>query len=122
MAEKVNLSIAANFEKNLQSIRCFYHEQNHPEHYTSLLDRLFDIIIPNLQEHPLIGFDFLAQRVNSIEEQRQVENIKKRLPSNSSIRQYNSQDYILLYSLKDSDLVFLAIKHQRQLYFDLRAT
>ncbi len=122
MAKKVNLSITANFEKNLQSIRCFYHELNHPEHYASLLDRLYDIIIPNLQKHPLIGFDFLAQNVNSIEEQQQVENIKKQLQLNTSIRQYNSEEYILLYSLKDSDLVLLAIKHQRQLYFDLRMT
>jgi hypothetical protein len=113
----VNVIITANFEHNLESIRCYYH-QNQPsqqqEKYEKLLDKLFDKIIPNLQLHPSIGFDFLAQTVNTIEEQRQMTIIKTKLPKDTSIRQYNDKNYIILYALtqtsKNQEIALLSIK------------
>ncbi len=71
---------------------------------------LFDVIIPSFINHPKIGFDFLVQRVNSIEELRRVENIQRLLERGASIRQYNDQNYIILYHLKNRTVTLLAIK------------
>ncbi len=71
----------------------------------------------------MIGFDFLAQTVNTVEEQRQVNIIKAKLAKNTSIRQYNDKDHIVLYTLtttaKRKDVSLLSIKHQQQMAFDL---
>ncbi len=120
MAQAINIHITANFEHNLASIRCYLHQHYQADQYESLLDTLFDTIIPNLQSHPMIGCDFLAQTATSIEALKQVERIKARLPEGTSIRQYNDQDYLLLYSLHTTEIALLAIKHQQQMLFDLR--
>ncbi len=71
----------------------------------------------------MIGFDFLAQTVNTVEEQRQVNIIKAKLAKNTSIRQYNDKDHIVLYTLtttaKSKDVSLLSIKHQQKMAFDL---
>ncbi len=120
MAQAINVQITANFEHNLESIRCYLHQHHQTDQYENLLDTLFDTIIPNLQSHPKIGFDFLAQTVNSIEELKQVERIKARLPEGTYIRQYNDQDYRLLYSFHTTEIALLSIKHQQQMIYDLR--
>lgn len=132
--QTVNVIISTNFEHNLESIRCYFHQQYQLEKFELLLDTLFDKIIPNLQLHPLIGFNFLSQTVNTVEELRQNDIIKAKLPHNTSVRQYNDKDYLVLYSLtstksntgknnadKDNSIALLSIKHQQQLYFDLQA-
>ncbi len=121
MPPAINIQITANFEHNLESIRCYLHQQHQLEKYDELLDILFDTIIPNLQSHPMIGFDFLVQTVESIEELRQVENIKSILPRGTSIRQYNDQNYLLLYSFQSPEITLLGIKHQQQKLYDLHA-
>ncbi len=120
MAQAIDVLITANFEYNLESIRCYLHQHHQEGQYEKLLDTLFDTIIPTLQSHPMIGFDFFVQTVNSIEELRQVERIKAHLPENTSIRQYNDQNYLLLYSLQPTEISLISIKNQRQMIYDLR--
>lgn len=121
----MNIIITTNFEYNLESIRCYFHQHHEQEKFEHLLDELFDKIIPNVQSHPFIGFNFLTQTVNTVEELRQVDIIKTKLLKNTSIRQYNDKNYLVLYALTDSDkdknIALLSIKHQQQLYFDLQA-
>jgi len=119
--QAVNIKVTGNFEHNLESIRCYFHQQHQTEKYQELLDNLFDKIIPNLQSHPMIGFDLLAQTINTVEEQRQVDIIKTKLAKNTQIRQYNDKDYIVLYTLtKNKEITLLAIKDRQQMVFDLR--
>ncbi len=120
----VNIKVTNNFEHNLESIRCYFHQHHQTEKFENLLDTLFGKIIPNLQSHPMIGFDFLAQTVNTVEELRQINIIKAKLAKNTSIRQYNDKDHIVLYALtttaKSNEVSLLSIKHQQQMVFDLR--
>ena len=119
--QAVNIKVTGNFEHNLESIRCYFHQQHQTEKYQELLDNLFDKIIPNLQSHPMMGFDLLAQTINTVEEQRQVDIIKTKLAKNTQIRQYNDKDYIVLYTLtKNKEITLLAIKDRQQMVFDLR--
>ena len=120
----VNVNITANFEHNLESIRCYFHQHHQQNKYEELIDTLLDKIIPNLKSHPAIGFDFLAQKVNTVEEQRQVKIIKTKLDKKTSIRQYNDKEHIVLYALsitaKNKEIFLLSIKHQQQLIFEFR--
>lgn len=120
MPQDKRVLITSNFEHNLESIRCYFHQHNHPEKFDHLLDTLFETIIPNLQSHPMIGFNFLAQKVNSLEELKLTEKIKSPLPDNSSIRQYNDRNYLVLYSLQSTEIILLSIKHRQQMTYDLR--
>ena len=123
-AKLVNIKVTGNFDQNLETIRCYFYQQHQTDKYERLLDTILEKIIPNLQSHPMIGFDFLAQTVNTVEEQRQVSIIKTKLPKNTSIRQYNNKNYIVLYALaitaKSKEISLLSIKHQQQMGFDLR--
>ena len=43
-----------------------------------------------------------------------------RLAKSDDLREYIVDDYLLLYLLRGNQLVFLSIKHHRQLSFDLK--
>ena len=58
MAGRVKLHVVANFEDNLETIREFLEEADASEAFDSLLDRLFDIVIPTIEGFPLVGADF----------------------------------------------------------------
>ncbi len=120
MTNLAEVIVTANFEDNLESIRCYFHQHQQASSFDILLDKVFDTIIPNLQTHPMIGLDFLAQTVSSLEESRQVDIIRQRLPQGTSVRQYNDKDFIVLYALQGNQVFLLSIKHQQQMLFDLR--
>ncbi len=46
--------------------------------------------------------------------------LKQRLGKNTSMREYISGDYLMLYAVRGDDLYLLSIKHHRQLSFDLK--
>ncbi|SJM95664.1 conserved hypothetical protein [Crenothrix polyspora] len=120
MPELANVRITANFSRNLDDIESFFAQLSQPKQFESLLDQLFDTIIPNLQQFPLIGKDFLAELPGSVEGITTLQKIKARMSENASIRQYTSKDYLVLYLHKDQEITLLAIKHHRQLYFHVR--
>lgn len=120
MGSSIQIEITANFEANLESIRCFCHEAGKPDRYEKLLDELFDNIFPNLQMFPRIGADFCELSAGSIEVRRAQEKLRSRLTEQMRVHQYQSREYVILYLLKETTVYLLAIKHQRQLAYDLR--
>ncbi|EIJ33256.1 type II toxin-antitoxin system RelE/ParE family toxin [Thiothrix nivea] len=120
MASPIQIEITANFEANLESVRCFCHDMGKSDQYEKLLDELFGNIIPNLQEFPRMGADFCSLPAGSVEVRRAQEKLRGRLQENMSIRQYQSREYVILYLLKETTVSLLAIKHQRQLAYDMR--
>lgn len=115
------INVLPNFEHNLESIRCFFHQNYNQAHrYERLLEKLFDVIIPNIQSYPLIGMDFLKQPPDTLEAYRKIEGFYKKLPTDTSIRKYNDQEYVILYLFMNDVIHLLAIKHQKQSVFDLR--
>jgi hypothetical protein len=69
---------------------------------------------------PEIGFDFLARVPQSRETLAQVRALQRRLGSEISLREYIAGDYLLLYTLSSGRIHLLAVKHHRQLSFDLK--
>ncbi len=120
MTERQRIKITVNFERNLESIRCYLHEQSTEHGFETLLDQIFEVIIPNLERFPLLGTDFLAKSPTSVEATRLYEQVIALLPEGSSLRQYFTGDYVVLYLHHNGETLLLAIKHQRQLSFDLK--
>lgn len=107
-----------NFANNLEAIRQFLEPEDKAA-FQSLLDRLFDDIVPMFCQFPQSGRPFLAHPVRSLEAQSLLKRLKTRLESGKELREFVVNDYLLLYLVRASSLVFLVIKHHRQLSFDL---
>ena len=112
--------ITRNVDTNLADIRRFLEEQQAPLAFWSLIEELFETVIPNLQRFPDMGMDFLAQAPLSTEGLMRLTTLKQRLGKNTRLREYISGDYLVLYAVRGADLYLLSIKHHRQLSFDLK--
>lgn len=113
--------VTANFQANLDSIRDFLVAQEAAAEYDGLLDLLFERIIPNITRFPAIGRDFTARVPLSVEGEAAVSALRRRAGSETSLREYITDDYLILYALRASTVFLLSIRHHRQLSFDLRA-
>ena len=117
---RVSVRIAANFERNLESIEAFLAEAGAPQAYDALLIALAHTVIPNLERYPRMGRLFLERMPQSMEAQQRMQALKKRTDA-GELREYLSGDYLMLYALIGTRVNLLAIKHHRQLSFDLGA-
>ena len=120
MRRRLAVRITRNFDKNLADIRRFLEEQEAPREFQSLLEQLFETMIPNLKRFPGMGVDFLAKAPQSTEGLMRLEILRQRLGRNISLREYISGDYLVLYALRGDNLYLLSIKHHRQLSFNLK--
>jgi plasmid stabilization system protein ParE len=108
-----------NFLSNLDAIEAFLE----PEGMTAfrrLLDRLFDNIVPMLTRFPDSGRPLLHHPVRSREARTLVRKLRSLISPSDEIREFVVDDYLLLYLRRRKKIIFLAIKHHRQLSFDLR--
>jgi len=106
------------FANNLDSIRLFLEPEGRLA-FRRLLDRLFDDIVPMLCRHPASGRRFLSHPVRSLEAQALATRLAGILARGDDLREFVVDDYLLLYLLRGDRIIFLAIKHHRQLSFDL---
>ena len=111
--------MTANLVANLESIHDYLKEHEAESGFDLLLDWLFDSLIPSL-EFPRIGRDFLAREPASEAGAAKRELLKRRTGQDREVREYVSGDYLVLYAVERSSVCLLAIRHHRQLSFDLR--
>jgi hypothetical protein len=121
MASALTVRLTANFESNLETIRAFLDEHDAAAGFDALLTDLFDRIIPNLERFPDIGIDFLARVPQSRQGIAHLDRLKARLGDQVRLRECFAGDYLILYAVRRGNLYLLAIKHHRQLSFDLKA-
>ena len=112
--------VTANFEANLNSIRDFLVVVAAPAEFERLLGRLFDEIIPNLARFPDLGRDFAARAPQSTEGAAALAALRRKAGRDTTLREYITDDYLLLYAARDTTVFLLSIRHHRQLSFDLR--
>ena len=112
--------MAANFQRNLESIRDFLIEQESETGFDGLITRLFEDVFPNLERFPDMGRDFLSRAPLSVEGHAKLHALKVKSGMNTAIREYIADDYLLLYAMRDSLVFLLSIRHHLQLSFDLR--
>ena len=108
-----------NFSANLTTIQTFLGPEGNAA-FQGLLEHLFDEVVPTLCRFPHSGRAFLAHAIHSAKAKNLVRKLRSRLAKSDDLREYIVDDYLLLYLLRGNQLVFLSIKHHRQLSFDLK--
>lgn len=119
---KIRVELTANFERNLDAINAFWQECGAPHAYDDLLAELLQTVIPNLEQHPRFGRDFLARACGSLQARTRLTRLRarlRRIDPAAEIREYLSGDYLMLYALANARISLLAIRHQRQLSFSV---
>ncbi len=108
-----------NFTRNLDTIRLFL-EPDGSAAFHHLFDRLFDDIVPTLSRFPQSGRNFLQHPIRSKEAKVLFRKLKTSIQKGDALREFVVDDYLVLYLLRGNQILFLSIKHHRQLSFDLR--
>ncbi|MSQ77606.1 MAG: type II toxin-antitoxin system RelE/ParE family toxin [Nitrospiraceae bacterium] len=108
-----------NFSRNLLDVQAFLGPEG-VRHARRLLDRLLDEVVPTICRFPQSGRSFLAHAIHSKEGKTLFNRVRDQLEEADDLREFVMDDYILLYLVRSSQIVFLSIKHHRQLSFDLR--
>ncbi len=108
-----------NFSSNLVAIEAFLGVDG-ASYFSKFFDRLVDEIVPLACRFPLSGRSFLDRSVHSIQSQGLVERLTGRLQDGDDIRELIVDEFLLLYLVRGDRLVFLSIKHHRQLSYDLK--
>ncbi len=119
VSKKTAVNLTANFESNLAVIEDFWIEADAPQAYDSLLAGLLETVIPNLEQFQKTGRPFLARQAQSIQSQATIERLQARI-GRGEIREYLSDEYLILYALIGVAAYLLSIRHHRQLSFDFR--
>ncbi len=125
MTRKLVVKLTANFERNLEDIERFLIEAEAPRAYDVLLDELLGTVIRNLERFPGMGRPFLMRAPRSVETTNAVEALRAKLsaltPNPEALREYITDDYLVLYAQIGGNIHLLAIRHQRQISFDFES-
>ena len=108
-----------NFSANLTAIEEFVAPHSRTA-FHRFLDRLFDDVIPTLCRFPQSGRTFLTHAVKSTKANARTKDLRKFLNKEDDLREFVMDDYIVLYLVRQRQVIFLAMKHHRQVSFDLR--
>lgn len=120
--------VTANFIDNLRSMERFLTPQDAHRAWVALVELLRDTVIGHLKRFPNIGRSFLERRGGSVEVLDRVDRLRRRFPT-GELREYVADDYLILYLVQTANRAgrdeaqsvvhLLAIRHARQLSFDL---
>jgi plasmid stabilization system protein ParE len=108
-----------NFARNLDEIRDFLGAGGDAA-FAQLRKRLFSDLVPSLCRFPQAGRSFLLHSVRSRAARTLIRRLRTRLKAGDDLREMILGDYVTLYLVRGGRVVFLSIKHHRQLSFDLR--
>lgn len=59
MTNNASIRMTENFLASLESIKPFYQQSNAIKFFDHLMEDLFEFVMPNLEQLPKLGFDFL---------------------------------------------------------------
>lgn len=118
MAKRVTVRLTANFERNLAEIETFLAAVEADSAFGLLIDELLDSVVPDLERFPAMGRSFLERVPGSVEVVVAQSALRARLVG-GDLREYLLRNYLVLYALERDVIHLLAIRHHRQLSFDL---
>jgi plasmid stabilization system protein ParE len=119
MAGESRLFFTENFTANLDEIQSFLSAEGELV-FQRLLKHLFDELCPQVSRFPLSGRSFLAHHAGSVEAEKILHRVQDRLRAGDDLREFVVDNYIVLYLVRQTRIYFIAIKHHRQLSFNLR--
>ncbi len=120
---RVVVRFTANLEDNLTQIGAYWDDNLFPAVYDKLISELIDTTVPTLEQHPRLGRPFFNRAAQTQQAKTKELALRKKLTAlaaEGEIREYVMTDYTILYALIAESVYFLAIKHHKQLGFELK--
>jgi plasmid stabilization system protein ParE len=108
-----------NFSTNLTDIETFLGEEGW-QFFHRFFEHLVGDIVPMLCRFPQSGRSFLDRSIRSTKALQLVDSLKGYLKEEDDLRELIVDDYLILYVVRGDRVVFLSVKHHRQLSFDLK--
>lgn len=108
-----------NFSANLTGIEAFLGSDGRSA-YKRLLNRLFTESIPALCKFPQSGRPLLTHAIKSTKADTLTKDLRRLLGTDDEVREYITDEHLILYLVRRDKVVFLSVKHHRQLSFDLK--
>ena len=114
-----------NYRGNLDSIEAYWEACLFPAGIGRLLTELAATALVNLPNHPRMGRHFLQRQSRSADAVARIQKINALLrtldtdTARAEVREYVMTDYLLLVALVGEVIYLLAIKHHKQLSFDV---
>ena len=120
MAARGNKPVfTANFSSNLSDIQTFLGEDARRT-FDRFFEHLVDHLVPMLCRFPRSGRSFLERSIRSNEALAMVQKLQEKLRNGDDLREFIADEYLILYVVRARQIVFLSIRHHRQLSFDLK--
>ena len=120
MAARGNKPVfTANFSSNLSDIQTFLGEDRRRT-FDRFFEHLVDDLVPMLCRFPRSGRSFLERSIRSNEALAMVQKLQEKLRDGDDLREFIADEYLILYVVRARQIVFLSIRHHRQLSFDLK--
>jgi hypothetical protein len=119
---RITVLLTANFEANLAHIEAYWSENLFPAGFDNLIAELQNTTIPILETHPRLGRPFFERHAQTLQAKQKMQAITAqlaKLAANAELREYIMTDYTALYALVADTIYLLAIKHHKQLVFDV---
>lgn len=120
---RVTVRFTPNFEDNLAQIEAYWDDNEFPAGYDRLLNELTGTTLPTLEKHPKLGRPFFDRAAQTQQAKKKLQTLHKQLTAlaaDGEIREYVMTDYNVLYALIAQSVYLLAIKHHKQLSFQLQ--
>jgi plasmid stabilization system protein ParE len=108
-----------NFSANLTDIETFLAEEG-TIFFNRFLKKFLAETIPMLCRFPLSGRSFFERSIQTTQALEHIERMKELLRKGDNVRELIVDNYLILYLVRRDEIVFLSIKHHRQLSYDLK--
>ena len=121
----IEIRLTENLTANLRVVESFWDENQFAQGFDRLIDELTDAVVPILKRHPRMGRNFLQRQPVSVDSATRAQKLDALLRTlhtdagRAEVREYVMTDYLLLYALVGEVIYLLAIKHHKQLSFDV---
>ena len=121
----IQIRATDNYRANLDSIEAYWEACLFPTGHGRLLTELAATALVHLRNHPRMGRNFLQRQSKSVDTVTRAQKLDALLNTlgtdaqRAEIREYVMTDYLLLYALVGDVIYLLAIKHHKQLSFDI---
>jgi hypothetical protein len=121
-AARTTVRLTANFESNLAHIETSWAHKQFPAGFDRLMAELLNTVIPVLENHPRLGRSFTERQAQTLQAQQKMQAVAVQLAkvaADAELREYVMTNYTALYALIANAIYLLAIKHHKQLTFDV---
>ena len=108
-----------NFSANLSAVEKFLAPQSRTT-FRRFLARLLDDAIPTLCRFLLSGRSFLTRTIKSTKARVLRKQLSKLLKKEDDLREFVMDEFLVLYLVRQGQVIFLTVRHHRQLSFDLK--